>query len=208
MKIRVIALAFVALAVLFACKKNEAPNNTDTAITDTSATVVNATAVDTTPTGGTAVTATAVITDPDRDFVLHASAALLGELAIAKSADLMGVDVAVKAYAHLLANDLERTSNEIRDYATKHNVILPTEVEAQLVIQNDKLKAMSGKAFDEEFLKLIVAHHLAMIALFDAEAKVVTDADLKAWVAKVLPMLHSQLDKAHELQAKIPKMKY
>jgi hypothetical protein len=47
-----------------------------------------------------------------------------------------------------------------------------------------------------------------MIKLFEEEAKVVADEDLKNWVARARPILQSHADKAKEIQTRIAKEKY
>ena len=143
-----LALAAVVLAVVTSsCKKNENPN-THTASTDTGTITATATVVDTTPTGGTVATATIVLTDPDKAFILDASAALLAEIEFAHTADGQAQNVAVKAFAHLLVQDLEKENQELKDFAAKHNVDLPVAAAAAQLAVNDTLKALSGKKFD------------------------------------------------------------
>jgi putative membrane protein len=196
---RIAIVMMLALLVPIAgCKKEEPA--TDTAVT-------TITAVDTTPTSATVATATVVLTDADKQFIIDAAAGLLGATAYAKTADLMGVDVAVKAYAHLLANDLGQLNDEIRALAPKHGMTLSTEIEVNANAENEKLKKATGKAFDEMFLKGAIVDLAALITLFDAESKVVSDPDLKAWVEKARPTLQADMDKAKEVQKKVATLK-
>jgi putative membrane protein len=192
-------LVLIAVIVLVsACKKAEpAPSDTGP--------VATVTAVDTTPTGGTVATATIALVPPDQQFVLDATAAILGEAAFSKTADLLSPDVAVKAFAHLMVQDFADMLAELTTLGQKHGVLMPTEVEITVAAANDALSKMKGKEFNRMFLKHIADDHVAMIALFDAESKVVSDADLRAWVHKNRPKLQSHLDKAKELQAKFGK---
>jgi putative membrane protein len=169
--------------------------------------VATATVVDTTPTSGTIATATIVLNSPDRQFVLDAGAAILAEIGFAKTADTQAVDVATKAFAHLLFYDLSNLNNELRDIAAKHGVEIPAVVDVGNANLNTALGKKKGKDFDQTFLKQIVDDHTAMIKLFDAESKVVADQALKDWVNKTIPTLQKNLDKAKELEAKIAKMK-
>jgi putative membrane protein len=192
-----ILLLIVVIAVAAGCKKQEPVNDT--------APVATITAVDTTPTGGTVTTATIALTPPDKQFILDAAAAIIGEAAYSKTADALSPDVAVKAFGHLMINDFADMLAELTALGQKHGVILPTEIEIKVVAANDALAKMKGKEFNRTFLQHIIDDHVAMLVLFDAESKVVTDADLKGWVNKNRPTLQAHLDKAKELIAKVGK---
>jgi putative membrane protein len=185
----VVIAALVVTLSLASCKKNEPATDTGP---------ITATVVDTTPTGGTVVTAT-IFNDPDKAFVLDASAAVLAELEYARTAEGYAENAGVKAFAHLLVQDLEREERDLTNLAKKHNVDLPVAAAAAAIVINDRLKTLKGKNFDETFLKQVIDDHTAMITAFDTEAKIVADDDLKKWVQDYLPLLHNHLTKANEL---------
>jgi putative membrane protein len=202
MKVRRLFSILIALTVMLSvlstsCKKKE-----------DEVPVATATIVDTTPTSATIATATIVLNSPDRQFVLDAGAALLAEIGFAKTADAQAVDVAVKAFAHLLFYDLAKLNNELRDFASKHGVEIPTVVDVGMANLNTALGKKTGKNFDQTFLKQIIDDHTAMIKLFEDESKVVADKDLKEWVNKAIPILQKNIQKAKELQTKIASQKY
>ena len=186
-----------------ACKKNE-PSNTST---DTGP-VATITAVDTTPTGGTVAVGTVALVPADQAFTMAAGAAMLAEIDFAKTADSGAKDVAVKAFGHLLSEDMMRLHNELAEYAPKHGVELPKVTDTANQNLNQHLATLTGKNFDETFLKQVISDHTAMIKLFEDESKVVTDADLRKWVNDTLPVLRSHVQKAEELEKKISKQKY
>jgi putative membrane protein len=193
----IILIAVIALAI--GCKKHDEPAS------DTATTVATVTAVDTTPTGGTVATGTIALTEPDRQFVVDAANAILGEMTFAKSADLLSPDTDVKALGHLLVQDYGNMLAELTRFGQKHGVELPTSVEVAVATDDETLRKLKGKEFDRVYLKHVVDDNTAMFTMFDAEAKVVSDIDLKAWVSRWRARLQDRLDKAKELQAKIGK---
>jgi putative membrane protein len=193
-----VTLVLLVIAVA-ACRKEEPATGTA---------VATVTEVEATPTATSIATTTIVLNDPDKQFVLDAAALLLAESDFARTADVHAKHVAVKAFAHLLVEDFVTLSAELKDLADKRHVSIPTVTDTVNAGKNTHLGTLTGKNFDEEFLKLVAADHVTMIALFDAEAKIVADADLKAWVAKTQPVLASHAAKAKELQDKIGKEKY
>jgi putative membrane protein len=190
----VMALIMVAAMAVASCdrKEGEVP-------------VVTVTAVDTTPTSATVATATVVLNAPDTQFVKDAYAALLGATAFARTADGQAANVAVKAYAHLVAMDLERLANELRDVARDKDLTLPSEAEAAIVTANEEMKRMSGKQFDQQFLQNVAGILETLILLFEAESKIVADQDLQEWTNKTLPTLRKHIAEARSVQNTIAK---
>lgn len=186
-----------------ACKKSEAPSTSTEP-----GPVATVTAVDTTPTGGTVVTGTVAIVPVDQAFVVAAGVAMLAEIDFAKTADSGAKDVVVKAFGHLLFEDMMRLHDELAQYTPKHGVTLPTVTDTGNQNLNQRLATLTGKNFDETFLKQVISDHTAMIKLFEDESKVVTDEDLRKWVNDTLPVLRGHLQKAEELEKKISKQKY
>ena len=62
-----------------------------------------------------------------------------------------------------------------------------------------KLSALSGAAFDREYMSQMVKDHTAAVALFQGQATSGADADLKNWAAKTLPTLQHHLQMAQSL---------
>ena len=66
-----------------------------------------------------------------------------------------------------------------------------------------KLSALTGAAFDREYMSQMVKDHSSAVALFQGQATNGTDADLKNWAAKTLPTLQEHLRMAREVSAKV-----
>lgn len=165
--------------------------------------VATITAVDTTPTGGTVATTTVPLNEADSKFILDAATFVLGEIAYATTADSLATTVKVKAFAHLLKNDHTDMLAEIRKLAGDHDVVLPQQATAAIIADSDTLSKLKGGEFDRVFLQHVVDDHNAMILLFDAEAAVVQDDDLREWVAKIRPKLQSHVAEAQRLMAEV-----
>ena len=193
----VTALVMIAAMVIASCNRNE-----------DEVPIATATTIDATPTSATIATATIVLNDPDRQFMMDAYAALLGTIAFARTADAQASNVAVKAYAHLVAMDLETLGNELSAMARDKNVTLPSEAEAAIITANEQMKRMSGRQFDQQFLQNMAGILDTLINLLDAESKIVADADLKAWTNKTLPTLRKYIAEARSTQNTIAKAKY
>ena len=187
-----ILLLFVLAAGFGGCKKEK-----------TEEPVATITAVDTTPTGGTVATTTVPLNEADRKFILDAATFILGEIAYASTADSLATTVKVKAFAHLLKLDHTAMLAELRKHAGDHDVVLPEQATAAIITDNETLSRLKGGEFDRVFLQHVIDDHNAMILLFDAEAAVVQDGDLRQWVAKIGPKLQAHVARARELMAEV-----
>lgn len=63
------------------------------------------------------------------------------------------------------------------------------------------LEALSGSAFDSEYIAIQLAEHSMALALFSREARVGRDAGLRAFAERTIPVLHRHLDMAEALAA-------
>ena len=187
-----ILLLFVLAAGFGGCKKET-----------TEEPVATITAVDTTPTGGTVATTTVPLNEADRKFILDAATFILGEIAYASTADSLATTVKVKAFAHLLKLDHTAMLAGLRKHAGDHDVVLPGQATAAIITDNETLSRLKGGEFDRVFLQHVIDDHNAMILLFDAEAAVVQDDDLRQWVAEIRPKLQPRLTEAQQLMAEV-----
>ena len=186
-------LLLLVLATGFGgCKKEE-----------TEEPVATITALDTTPTGGTVATTTVPLNEADSKFILDAATFILGEIAYASTADSLATTVKVKAFAHLLKMDHTDMLAELRQLADDHDVVLPAQATAAIITDSETLSKLKGGEFDRVFLQHVIDDHNAMILLFDAEAAVVQDDDLRQWVAKIRPKLQAHVTKAQQLMAEV-----
>jgi putative membrane protein len=165
--------------------------------------VATITAVDTTPTSGTVATTTVPLNQADSKFILDAATFTLGEIAYASTADSLATTVKVKAFAHLLREDHTSMLADLRKLADDHHVVLPEQATAAVITDNEALSKLKGGEFDRVFLQHVIDDHNAVILLFDAEAGVVQDDDLRQWVAKIRPKLQGEVTKAQELMADV-----
>jgi putative membrane protein len=63
-----------------------------------------------------------------------------------------------------------------------------------------KLKAKSGKDFDQSYDQIQVKAHQEAVALFEAYTRGGDNADLKSWAAQTLPHLKEHLSMTQKLK--------
>lgn len=65
--------------------------------------------------------------------------------------------------------------------------------------ESARLNELSGVEFDRAYVKVMVSDHKKAVSKFDAAAKSLSDAELKAFASKTLPTLRTHLEHAQRL---------
>lgn len=196
-----LVLALV-IALAFACKKEENYNATSTTGTTETSTSATATTGTYTTTATTATTGT--VSDHDKDFITDTGKAGKAEVDVAQDAVTHAADADVKAFAQKLVDDHIKANDELAKLAAGKGVTLPSEMEAKMKEAKERLMKLTGKSFDQAFIKQMVEDHTSLIKKFEDKSKESgVDADLKKFVDDTLPKLRDHLAKANELETKL-----
>jgi len=136
----------------------------------------------------------------DRKFVTEAAAGGMFEVQASKLAADKATDPALKTFASMLATDHSNANDELKAFASAHNLTLPTSLPKGLQAQLDKLQKASGKDFDKQYAQIVgIKDHKEDIAKFEKASSEAKNPELKAWVDKTLPTLKEHLAAAQKL---------
>ena len=80
---------------------------------------------------------------------------------------------------------------------------LPASLDQDHQAKLDKLKDLSGDAFDRAYIPTQVSGHEKAVDLFQNYADTGENADLKQWAQKTLPTLKGHLDEVKQLSSEI-----
>ncbi|MCU1381309.1 MAG: putative outer membrane protein [Acidobacteria bacterium] len=117
----------------------------------------------------------------------------LGKLATEKaSADT------VKQFGQRMVDDHSKANDELKTLAQSKSITLPTEIGPEDKALRARLMKLSGPAFDQAYIKAMVADHVKDVSAFRTESKTGKDPDVKAWAAKTLPTLEEHLKMARD----------
>lgn len=133
-------------------------------------------------------------------FIRQAAMGGLAEVALGKLAQEKASDPAVKTFGGRMVTDHGKANQELEALAKKENVTLPTQLDAKHEALRDRLAKLSGDAFDEAYMSEMVEDHEKDVAEFRAAATASTDADVKAFAAKTLPVLEGHLKMAKDVR--------
>jgi putative membrane protein len=92
-----------------------------------------------------------------------------------------------------MVDDHTRLNNDMSTIAHSNGVSLSKKLSKAAQAEYDKLSALSGEAFDKEYITYMVKDHHADLREFRTEATSTTDPELKAAVDKGAQVIHEHM---------------
>jgi putative membrane protein len=132
-------------------------------------------------------------------FLQDAAQIDIAEIGAGKLAQQKSENVALKDFGKMLETDHAEHLTAVQDLAKSMGISLPAEPAAADKNESEKLQGLSGRTFDQEFVKHMVEGHQMAITKYEAEAKA-GNADTSALAQKTLPALQHHLEAAEALQ--------
>jgi putative membrane protein len=139
------------------------------------------------------------VSSGDQKFFMEAASGGMLEVELGQMAQQKAQAVSVKDFGTRMVNDHGKANDELKAYAQKKNLQMPTELAHKHRSMVEKLAKLSGPDFDKKYLKMMVKDHEKDVKEFQKATKKVKDADLNAWAAKTLPTLEQHLQQAKEV---------
>ncbi|HET8547785.1 MAG TPA: DUF4142 domain-containing protein [Bryobacteraceae bacterium] len=135
---------------------------------------------------------------PEQRFVNEAAEGGMAEVQMAQVAQKQAQSDQVKNLAQRIEQDHTTANNELKAFADKRGVSLPTAPGPKHQAVIDRLSKLQGAAFDRAYARQMVADHRKDVAKFERASNNLMDTDLKAFAAKTLPNLREHLRMAQE----------
>ena len=139
----------------------------------------------------------------DRQFVKKASQANLEEVALGELAVRKASTESVKAFGQRMVTDHGKAQQELLNAVHEANLEPPMELPPEAKATMQRLEKLSGKAFDVEFMTVMVKGHEKAVKLFTMEAEKGKHPALTGYATKSLPVLKSHLSQAESILAKL-----
>jgi putative membrane protein len=137
----------------------------------------------------------------DQEMMEDIAHANLAEISTGKMALEKGQSDAVKKMAQKMIDDHTRAQEELEKLASSKGVKLPTETDVQHKTMATALEGLSGKAFDEQYIKRVgVGDHQRTHDLLKKVSTQAKDPQLKAYAAKTIKGVDSHLAMAKKMQ--------
>jgi len=133
-----------------------------------------------------------------QSFVTAATQSGLTEVELSKLALDRSSRTDVKQFAEALVRDHATVDAELKTVASGSGLRIPSALDMKHAALVRGIGAKSGKAFDDAYVRLMVADHARELALFRAESAVSQDA-LAQFAQKSLPTLEKHKRMAEQL---------
>lgn len=148
-------------------------------------------------------TASGSLSKADQKALMGMAMANMAEVAAGKMAVSKAQSADVKAFAQQMVDDHSKALTDVQTLAQSKGVTLPTELDAKHKAMAAKLDKLSGDKFDKEYMKNAgLAEHKNAHGMLMKEEKSAKDADLKALVMKMAPVVEQHLKSAQQITAK------
>jgi len=128
----------------------------------------------------------------DRQFMQKAAEGNIADIRMGTMAEEKG-GAAVKELAQKLVDDHTTMEKDLAAEADSMGVMLPKKMSKDAEKEYDKLKGLSGKDFDTEYVTYEARVHFGDLHVYHMEASVAADPGLTSVVVKEMGMMHQHL---------------
>lgn len=147
--------------------------------------------------------ANAQVSGDEREFFEDIAHANLAEIETGKMALKKGQSKEVKTFAQKMIDDHTKAHQELEKLAKSKGVVLPTETDVQHKSIATALDALSGNAFDEQYIARVgVGDHQRTHELLENVSKNSKDPALKAYATKTIKVVDQHLSMAKKMEQK------
>jgi putative membrane protein len=137
----------------------------------------------------------------DTTFVDNAAKGGLAEVQMGRLAAKKASSPEVREFGNLMVHDHSKVNAALSSLAASKGVKLPDSKSIGEDVSMAHLKMLSGKSFDEAYIKTMVDDHKEDIQAFQKAADGSSDPDVKHFASKTLPTLQSHLTKIEKIQS-------
>lgn len=129
----------------------------------------------------------------DKKFLKDAAIGGMTEVELGKLATQKASSDAVKQFGQKMVDDHSKANDELKQVATQEGVTVPDSLDAKQQARVDKLSKLSGADFDKAYVKDQLKDHRKDVSEFKREADNGSNANIKNFAAKTLPVLEEHL---------------
>jgi putative membrane protein len=137
------------------------------------------------------------VSDLDRQFVMGAAQGGMAEVRLSELALERSTNPEVKEFAQHMIEEHTRVNQQLMRLAAQKGITPPTALAPKHEAAMKQLSQLSGDSFDQAYMSEGgINAHLENTAVFQRQAAMGQDPDLKAFAAQILPRVHTHLEMA------------
>ena len=147
-------------------------------------------------------TAKETLSQEDRTFLKEAAIGGMAEVQLSKVAQ-KSQNADVKSFADRMVRDHTAANEQLTAVAAGLGAELPKALDTEHEKMRERLQTLHGKAFDEQYMQVMVEDHEKAVKLFQQEGRVGHSVELKQFAQKTLPTLEEHQKMALQLSHKL-----
>ena len=186
---KIFALLPAFCFLLLACNDTNDDSTTNTSTSTYTATDAN-----------TSTTNNVVTDEKSSEFLKKVTNSGMAEIQLAKLAQQKATIGAVKNFAAMLERDHTAVNQQVKTLADQRSVALPAAISDDKQKMYNDMDKMTGKAFDKDYISMMIKAHGDGISLFEDTISNASDIDVKNFADNTLPALKMHLDSAKAIQ--------
>lgn len=140
------------------------------------------------------------LTSADNDFILAAAQGGMTEVKLGELAAQKGTRADVKAFGQLMVTDHTAINGDLTALAAQKGVMLLATLDPKHQGMVDKMTTLTITEFDDAYIAAMVKDHEMDAKEFKAESATTTDAEIKAFVDKSIPVVAEHLKRVTALK--------
>ena len=142
----------------------------------------------------------ATISPLDRQFIIDAAQGGMAEVSLGQMASQRATNDAVKQYAQRMVQEHTQANRELLRIASQKGVTPPRDMGPKYRAAMDRLMQLPRASFDQAYMSEAgINGHLESLAVYQRQAQLGQDPDLKAFAAKTVPIVQNHLQVAGNL---------
>jgi len=99
----------------------------------------------------------------------------------------------VKDFGQMMVKDHTAINDDLKALAAQKGVTLPDGLDAKHQAMVDKMSALTGTKFDDAYIAGMIKAHTKDAKAFKAESAATSDADIKIFLDKSIPVVDAHL---------------
>jgi putative membrane protein len=139
----------------------------------------------------------------DMKFAMEAAMGGMEEVELGRLAAQKGASDEVRQFGQRMVDDHTKANEDLMQVASGKGMTLPTALDAKHQMDMQKMSALSGDAFDREYVKMMVKDHKKDVGEFQKESARGADADIKGFATRTLPTLQEHLQMIQRIDDKM-----
>ena len=137
--------------------------------------------------------AATTVSTADQGFILAAAQGCMTEVKLGELAAQKGTRDDVKAFGQMMVKDHTAINDDLKALAAQKGVTLLDSLDAKHQEMVDKMAALTGSEFDDAYIAAMIKAHKQDAKAFKAESAATTDADIKSFLDKSIPIVDAHL---------------